>query len=299
MENETTNQISQLIAYGGNGLDLRNSTLSWSFAADKTKIQDLIQILSSENTNEYAGYKINKITVGIEGEDSNGVVGSFVFNEDNFNGAAQTLAQFYNTYMNNSTDTMYKRQLGLSANYNRGLIIADPSRVWISIYFGADASKDFLFNLKLKKQVEKDLETEIEFDEIDDFDNFLDTVVESQNTTSNYKKYFKDKEKIKEADNKIKEADNKIKEAEEEEERFEEPIVPKAKKAKITAPPPRIQPKRKARFTGKYGKGIDFFKINNHTTNLASYTGDTTLYNLSNQIREKLERLRRYAAIHS
>jgi hypothetical protein len=66
-----------------------------------------------------------------------------------------------------------------------------------------------------------------------------------------------------------------------------------------TAPPTRIQPKRKARFTGKYGKGIDFFKINNHTTNLASYTGDTTLYNLSNQIREKLERLRRYAAIHS
>jgi len=291
MENETNNQISQLIAYGGNGLDLRNSTLSWSFAADKTKVQDLIQILSSENTKEYAGYNINKITLGIEGEDSNGVVGSFVFNEDNFNGAAQTLTQFYNTYINKSRDTMYRRQLGLSANYNKGLIIADPSRIWIAIYFGANASKDFSFNLKLKKQVEKDLQTEIEFDEINDFDNFLNTVIEGQqNTSSNYKKYFKDQEKIQE----------KVKEAEEEEERFDEPIVPKAKKAKIsTTQPTRIQPKRKARFTGKYGKGIDFFKINNHTTNLASYTGDTTLYNLSNQIREKIERLRRYAAIHS
>jgi len=286
MENELTNQISQLIAYGGNGLDLRNSTLSWSFTADKNKVQDLIQILSSENTKEYAGYNINKITLGIEGEDSNGVVGSFVFNEDNFNGAAQTLTQFYNTYINNSKDTMYRRQLGLSANYNKGLIITDPSRIWIAIYFGANASKDFSFNLKLKKQVEKDLQTEIEFEEIDDFDNFLNTVVEGQNTSSNYKKYFRDQEKIKEA--------------EEEEERFEEPIVPLAKTKKIkTSPPPRVQPKRKARFTGKYGKGIDFFKINNHTTNLASYTGDTTLYNLSNQIREKIERLRRYAAIHS
>jgi len=289
MENETTNQISQLIAYGGNGLDLRNSTLSWSFAADKTKVQDLIQILSSENTKEYAGYKINKITVGIEGEDSNGVVGSFVFNEDNFNGAAQTLAQFYNAYINKSKDTIYRRQLGLSANYNKGLIIADPSRIWIAIYFGENASNDFSFNLKLKKQVEKDLQTEIEFDEIEDFDNFLDTVIEGPNTSSNYKKYFKDQDKIKETE----------KEAEAEEERFDEPVVPKAKKAKIATPATRIQPKRKARFTGKYGKGIDFFKINNHTTNLASYTGDTTLYNLSNQIREKIERLRRYAAIHS
>jgi len=294
MDNETNNQISQLIAYSGNNVAFRQSQITFTFDSNKKTIEDLIQIASSENTTSYADYDINMITLGVNGKDNDGNDINYIFNSDNFPSIARQLTSFYETFIAGKNDDYIKnsesRLRYRDYNKNSQGYLDKPNEIFISIYFGANAAKSSLFNSKIKSNVQKDLETEIEFEDIPNFQDFVNTLQQSDQTNSNYKKYFENLEEEKKQDTTLPPPTQ--------EQEPEKPKKTKPKKAPVPKEPTRIQPKRKARFTGKYGKGIDFSKINNHLLQLTSYTGNNTLYNLGQQIKSKIENLRHYAAVH-
>lgn len=300
MDNETNNQISQLIAYNGNNVAFRQSQITFTFDSNKRTIEDLIQITSSDNTRSYADYDINMITLGVSGKANDGSDINYIFNSDSFPSIARQLTSFYETFITNTNDDYIRssesRLRYRDYNKNSQGYLDKPNEIFISIYFGANAAKSSSFNSKVKNNVQKDLETEIEFEDIPNFQDFINTLQQSDQTKDNYKKYFANLEEEKAQEEEAKKQDTTQPQSEP-----EPPKAPKKTRAKKTTTPTqptRIQPKRKARFTGKYGKGIDFSKINNHLLQLTSYTGNNTLYNLGQQIKNKIENLRHYAAVH-
>jgi hypothetical protein len=306
MSDFSENQIAQLIAYYGSEqtnpqifdakqqaqANVWNAHVRLSIPKTKQSIQEMLQILLSGDDIQFAGMKLDNINTIFLLDDGNRMVA------DNVGSLPQLgimLRNLYNVdYQDENNDAFTKHFFKPYGGINP------------SLFFKKDKIKNFIIDMQFvsykkpenfKSQVLSQLEEKLEFEEIDNFTDFLEQYKNEdyysikQDTKNKYQRTIEELNKPKEQD--------VAEEIDLQEEPEEEPTAVatvKRKKKKPAKQPTRIQPTRRARFTGKYGKGIDFDSINTHLIRLHSNTGNYKAYIIGRRLQDQLKYLQQHAA---
>ena len=285
---EEVGTIAQLVSVGqqesfpGNKIQLK-------FPFNKSMMQLLIQILSSGDEQNYAGYKISSASLVIK----DGQKTQTFLDKDSISALAYGLSKFYNYHYN--IDYQWLR-------------IRDPVEYedeegsrQIIIYFNfinKAEDKDKFF-VAVSKQIAEDLKKGTEIEPVEDFSNFINEVIgdeisDIKDISKRRKKYYTDRDFVYDF------GEDEAQEEEEQQQNDDEvqrrPLVEKRKRVKKVYVRERVLPKRTKRFLGKYGKGIDFDSINRHCINYHSLTGNINVYNNLQKIKKEFDRLRNNVA---
>ena len=284
MEQDTQEEvgaIAQLVSLGQRESFPENK-IQMSFPFNKSMMQILIQILSSGNEQNYAGYKLSSASLVIKDGKS---VQTFL-DKDSISAIAYGLSKFYNFHYNNDYQWLRLRD---PVDYDD-----EAGNRQIIIYFNfvnkeEDKNK---FVAAVSKQAAEDLKQRSEIEPVEDFSSFINEVIGDE--TSNIKdipkrrqKYYTDRDYIYDFEDEAEAA-----EQQDNDEEQQQPPAQKRKRTRKVYARERVGPKRTKRFLGKYGKGIDFDSINRHCVAYHSLTGNINIYNNLQKIKKEIDRLR-------
>jgi hypothetical protein len=282
MEEDEDNQIAQLVSLGNRDSTPTNK-ISITFNLSKEIMQQLIYILSSANTQSYAGYSLKSANFLV----ADGNTEEFFLNKKSLNDLAYGLTKYYQwKYADDS------KQWWLNVRNREEYKKGGVPRVVINLDFDVDNEREDEFHEKIKSQLNKDHEKETMVEPPSDFNLYTDEVIgqdlyDAKEIPKRQKKYINDRQYIYDIN------DEEIPSFEENLD-FEQE-APKRKRRRREYEKTKALPTRTKRFKGKYGKGINFDLLNSHCIRYHSLTGNIDIYNNLQNIKKEICKLRRNA----
>jgi hypothetical protein len=304
------NQISQLIAYAGNqGVEIqdRNNyqpSVGLEFDTSEKSLKDIISILASEiGANSYNGNTIKRFVLVVNGRNKDDEISRNIFIENSLSRVAYILAKLYKYSYKDDSHYLSLLPERYNKKDNRSFSpIKRPSNVYITIQFEPKKASQ---QTNLRQSVAEDLKEELDIEGIDDINEFLDDVIgdsyfDSDKISSRFKKWKNKQQDDSQQARTSRDEDDDEENIDDEEEPLQNLTVDEQLQRRSTRRPlkskrreefeklpKRYSYNRKARFRGKYGRGIETDKIYLHLNNLISYTGDLQLHRAAKQVLEK------------
>jgi len=284
MEEDEDNQIAQLVSLGNRDSTPTNK-ISITFNLSKEIMQQLIYILSSGDTQSYAGYTLKSANFLV----ADGNLEELFLNKKSLLDLSYGLSKYYQwKYADDSKQ--WWLNVRNREEYKKGGI----PRIVINLDFTVGNEREDEFHEKIKSQLNKDHEKETIVDPPSNFDLYIDEVIgqdfyDAKDIPKRLKKYINDREYIYDIN------DEEIPSFEENLD-FEQETAPKRKRRRREYEKTKVLPTRTKRFKGKYGKGINFDLLNSHCIRYHSLTGNIDIYNNLQNIQKEIYKLRKNAS---
>ena len=274
-EEETDYQIPQIISFGSRWSTNQNSIVI-QFPFSKAMLQQLIYLLSSSNQKSYGDLKLESAGFVV----ANGNIEETFTKKSSLNELAYGLTKYYNHLYNKDIHWMRIRD---NVEYSD----KKEEKIIIILNFIDNGN----FQTDVRTMLRNDLKKNTEIDVPENFDDYTDNVIGydyyDANSISKRQEEFNKEQYIYDDisnQNNLEDQDINLTEK------------PKIKRKRKQYEKTRVLPIRVKRFTGKYGKGINFDLINSHCLRYHSFTGNIDIYNNLQNIKKEINRLRKNAA---